>query len=98
MARLHAAKFPNCVAGIDVDPGAPSVVCRYCQNLRPAITSVGVNCKVTISKSKIKAASLVGSAVVSSCGDSGEPEPAAPDFDAASSSFQISMSQAIVAE
>lgn len=153
MARLHAAKCPTCGAGLNVDPGALRVVCRYCQNVitiekrtppptaapigvpggvpsttlyldpkaiqrasstftavivaatlipalipvfiflvgpavrhvkssvrpfpaacegneklelsgdfdgpGPAITSVGVNCKITISKSKIKASSLV---------------------------------------
>lgn len=33
MARLHAAKCPTCGAGIHVDPGAASAVCRYCQNV-----------------------------------------------------------------
>lgn len=49
MARLHAAKCPTCGAGLNIDPGAANVVCRYCQNLitiekrtpPPAVTSFG---------------------------------------------------------
>lgn len=33
MAKLHAAKCPTCGADLRVDPNAPNVLCRFCQNL-----------------------------------------------------------------